>query len=52
MNEKQEISQELENIKNMFDSIDANEKSSADTLLSVSAKIIHLANKVKAFHCQ
>ncbi|CAK1221911.1 hypothetical protein [Fructobacillus evanidus] len=46
---QQELSQELDNIKNLFESVDVNEKSSADTLLTISAKIIHLANKVTAF---
>ncbi|KMK52764.1 hypothetical protein FEFB_15120 [Fructobacillus sp. EFB-N1] len=52
MNEKQELYQELENIKNMFDSIDVNKKSSADTLLSTSARITHLANKVKEYQLE
>ena len=52
MNEKQEFSQALENIKNMFDSIDLNKKSSADTLLSASARIIHLAKKVKEYQLE
>ncbi|CAK1252027.1 unnamed protein product [Fructobacillus tropaeoli] len=47
-----ELSQELENIKNMFDSIDVNKKSSADTLLSTSARIIHLAKKVKEYQLE
>lgn len=49
---QQEIFQELDNIKNLFESVDVNEKSSADTLLTISAKIIHLANKVTAFQCR
>lgn len=52
MNEKPELSQELENIKSTLDSIDVNKESSADTLLSMSAKIINLSNKIKASRCQ
>ncbi|CAK1249473.1 hypothetical protein [Fructobacillus fructosus] len=44
---EQELSQALEDIKNMFESIDVNKESSADTLLSMSAKIMHLANKIQ-----
>ncbi|CAK1247424.1 unnamed protein product [Fructobacillus fructosus] len=50
--QQQELSQALENIKNMFDSIDVNKESSADTLLSMSAKIINLSNKIKDSRCQ
>jgi hypothetical protein len=46
---EQELSQALEDIKNMLYSMDLNENSSTDTLLSMSAKIMHLANKIQGF---